>query len=81
MDRELKQISSKISKLYAEVQSYESPKSLAEALSSRAYDGLFYRTEGLLEDLEEKYSLITFPPEVPAETQRIFFALHDLVHG
>jgi hypothetical protein len=46
--------------------------SLREALPNRASGCLFDRAEGLLEDLEEKYSLIAFRPEVPAELKECF---------
>jgi len=66
----LKEITIEMSNLHTALSKAHTQAEL-KTLSDKAYD--------LMADLETDYGVPAFRPEVPAETQKMFFALQELV--
>ena len=66
----LNQLNSKMRDLYAALSKANTPDEL-KTLSDKAYD--------VMAELESDYGVPAFRPEVSADTQKMFFALQELI--
>ena len=77
----LGELTTEMSNLCAEVERIEARGETV--IESEERDSLWNQIMLVTEELERSHGTLTtvFGPDVPAETQRMFFSLHELVHG